>query len=107
MLLLIVLAIPVAKLVRRSRRALLTAVCRIVGGRHARPAADRDDVVDVYFGWARSDTPARSMGLDVTMFGFTTQDYVMRGLSTSYIPLLVTVRIALGWLAPHHRVLVW
>jgi hypothetical protein len=49
-----------------------------------------------YFGWARSDTQARSMSLDVTLFGFTTQDYVMRSVSTLYIPLLVTVSIALG-----------
>jgi hypothetical protein len=49
-----------------------------------------------YFGWARSDTQARSISLDVTLFGFTTQDYVMRSVSTLYIPLLVTVSIALG-----------
>lgn len=61
----------------------------------------------LYFGWARSDTQARSMGLDVTLFGFTTQDYVMRSVSTLYIPLLVTVSIALGWLTLHHRLLGW
>jgi hypothetical protein len=46
------------------------------------------------------------MGLDVSLFGFTTQDYVMRSVSTLYVPLLVTAAIALGWLALHHRVLV-
>jgi hypothetical protein len=59
----------------------------------------------LYFGWARSDTQATSMGLDVSLFGFTTQDYVMRSVSTLYIPLLATVSIALGWLALHSRVL--
>jgi hypothetical protein len=61
----------------------------------------------LYFGWARSDTQARAMGLDVSLFGFTTQDYVMRSVSTLYIPMLVTAVIALGWLALHHRVLIW
>ena len=30
-----------------------------------------------YFGWARSDVQARYMGLDVSLFGFSTQDYVL------------------------------
>jgi hypothetical protein len=60
----------------------------------------------LYFGWARSDTQARSMGPDVSLFAFTIQDYVMRSVSTLYVPLLVTVTIALGWLALHHRILV-
>ena len=36
-----------------------------------------------YFGWRRSDVQARAMEMDVTMFGFTTQDYVLRGISSA------------------------
>jgi len=55
----------------------------------------------VYFGWARSDQQARAMGLDVSLFGFTTQDYVLRSVNTLYLPLLVCCAVALGWLTVH------
>lgn len=57
-----------------------------------------------YFGWERSQTQARDMGLDVSLFGYSTQDYVLRSISTLYVPLLVAVTLALGWLATHRRV---
>jgi hypothetical protein len=57
-----------------------------------------------YFGWARSDTQAHYMGLDVSLFGYSTQDYVLQSISTLYLPLLATVSLALGWLALHQRV---
>lgn len=57
-----------------------------------------------YFGWARSNTQARFMGLDVSLFGFSTQDYVLQSISTLYIPLLATAALTLGWLALHQRI---
>jgi len=57
-----------------------------------------------YFGWARSDEQARVMGLDVSLFGFSTQDYVLQSISTLYIPLLVSAALAIGWLGLHQRV---
>jgi hypothetical protein len=57
-----------------------------------------------YFGWARSNTQATYMGLDVSLFGYSTQDYVLQSISTLYLPLLTTVSLALGWLAVHRRV---
>jgi hypothetical protein len=57
-----------------------------------------------YFGWARSNTQARFMGLDVSLFGFSTQDYGLQSISTLYLPLLATVSLALGWLALHQRI---
>lgn len=59
----------------------------------------------VYFGWARSNTQARYMGLDVSLFGYTAQDYMMRSISTLYVPLLVAAAILLVGLALHPRVL--
>lgn len=57
----------------------------------------------IYFGWARSDQQARAMGLDVSQFGFTAQDYVMRSISTLYVPLLAISVLAFGWLVGHAR----
>jgi hypothetical protein len=57
-----------------------------------------------YFGWARSNVQAQFMGLDVSLFGFSTQDYVLQSISTLYVPLLTIAALALGWLALHQRV---
>jgi len=58
-----------------------------------------------YFGWARSNRQAAAMGLgDVSLFGYSTQDYVLMSISTLYIPLLVITILALAWLALHRRV---
>jgi hypothetical protein len=58
----------------------------------------------VYFGWQRSDVQASFMGLDVSLFGFSTQDYVLQSISTLYVPLLAAAALALGCLALHQRV---
>jgi hypothetical protein len=58
----------------------------------------------IYFGWARSAKQAQYMGLDVSLFGFSTQDYVLLSISTLYIPLLAVAALTLGWLVLHHRV---
>ncbi len=58
----------------------------------------------IYFGWARSDTQARAMGLDVSLFGFSKQDYLLLSISTLYVPLLILAALAIGGLALHMRV---
>jgi hypothetical protein len=58
----------------------------------------------LYFGWARGVKQSLYMGLDVSLFGFSTQDYVLLSVSTLYIPLLAIAVLTLGWLALHHRV---
>jgi hypothetical protein len=57
-----------------------------------------------YFGWARTDVQASAMGLDVSLFGYSPQDYIIRSVSTLFVPLLVTGAVALGWLALHRRI---
>jgi hypothetical protein len=54
-----------------------------------------------YFGWRRSDVQARAMNIDVSLFGFSTQDYVLRSISALYLPLLVVLSLGLGWLWVH------
>ncbi|MCZ2859874.1 hypothetical protein [Blastococcus sp. VKM Ac-2987] len=58
----------------------------------------------LYYGWARTDQQARAMGLDVSLFGYTTQDYVLRSVRTLYLPLLVLGVLALGWLTAQQSV---
>jgi hypothetical protein len=57
-----------------------------------------------YFGWRRSDVQAQAMEMDVSLFGFSTQDYVLRGLSSLYPPLLVLGALIAGWLGVHELV---
>jgi hypothetical protein len=58
----------------------------------------------IYFGWARTREQGRQMGVDVSLFGYSTQDYVLRSISSLYIPLLAFAAVALAWLAAHQRV---
>ncbi|WP_234809112.1 hypothetical protein [Mycobacteroides saopaulense] len=55
----------------------------------------------LYFGWARSDAQSQWMGIEVSLFRFTTQDYVLRSISTLYLPILATAVIGIAWLAAH------
>jgi hypothetical protein len=58
----------------------------------------------IYFGWARANAQSRAMGIDVSLFGYSTRDYVMRSVSTLYLPLLVLCGVGLAWLALHRQV---
>jgi len=62
--------------------------------------------VMLYFGWRRSDVQARAMGIDVTLFGFSTQDYLLRSISSLYLPILVVFGAVLAWLWLHGKVTV-
>lgn len=57
-----------------------------------------------YFGWRRSDVQSRAMGIDVSLFGFSTQDYVLRSISSLYLPILAMLFLGLGWTWLHLRV---
>jgi hypothetical protein len=57
-----------------------------------------------YFGWQRTYVQARLMSTDVSLFGFSTQDYVLRSISSLYLPVLVVFGLVLGWLWVHLQV---
>lgn len=57
-----------------------------------------------YFGWRRSDVQARAMSIDVSLFGFSFQDYVLRSISSLYAPLLLTFGLVLLWVWCHLQV---
>ncbi|PWF80059.1 hypothetical protein [Kocuria rosea] len=51
----------------------------------------------IYFGWARSYEQAQAMGLDVNLFGYTTQDFVLLSIIVLYKPLLCLLLVVLLW----------
>ncbi|KIS27501.1 hypothetical protein TV39_10540 [Arthrobacter sp. SPG23] len=53
----------------------------------------------VYFGWARTDAQAKAMGLDVSLFGYTVQDFVLRSIPSLFIPLVWLLIVAAIWLS--------
>ena len=53
----------------------------------------------VYFGWARSNAQAVAMGLDVSLFGYTAQDYSLRSIRSMFFPLVCILLLSLLWLA--------
>ncbi|MCX2746947.1 hypothetical protein OOZ51_03845 [Arthrobacter sp. MI7-26] len=52
----------------------------------------------VYFGWARTDAQAKSMGLDVSLFGYTVQDFILRSIQSLFRPLAWLALIGFLWL---------
>lgn len=51
----------------------------------------------IYFGWARSNEQAQAMGLNVNLFGYTPQDFVLLSITALYIPLLCLLSAVLLW----------
>jgi len=49
-----------------------------------------------YFGWARTDAAARRAGLDESLFGFTTTDYVLRSVGPLLQPLGIALLAVVG-----------
>lgn len=51
----------------------------------------------LYFGWARSNAQAKAMGLDVSLFGYSPQDYMLRSINSLFLPLALLTMVAIGW----------
>ena len=58
----------------------------------------------LYFGWARSNAQSNWMGIEVSLFHFSAQDYVLRSISTLFVPLLVACGVGIAWLEIHRRI---
>lgn len=52
-----------------------------------------------YFGWARADAQASSMGLDESLFGYAAQDYILISISALYLPLVLLLIVGIIWFA--------
>ena len=60
-----------------------------------------------YFGWARTSAEAHALGLDDSLFGYSSQDYVLRSISSMYWPLLVGTLAVLVGLVLHGLLTAW
>jgi hypothetical protein len=54
-----------------------------------------------YFGWVRTSVEATTLGVNDTVFGYTTQDYVMRSINALFLPVVVAAALAIGVLLLH------
>lgn len=52
-----------------------------------------------YFGWARADAQAAYMGLNVSLFGYTVQDYLLISINALFLPLVCILAASVAWLA--------
>ena len=57
-----------------------------------------------YFGWARANAQANYLGLDVTLFEFSTQDYLLQSISSVFVPFGEVLLVALLLLWAHRVV---
>ncbi len=48
-----------------------------------------------YFGWVWTDAESRYLGLDESLLGFSTSDYLLRSTSAAFLPLIVVLLVAL------------
>lgn len=59
----------------------------------------------VYFGWRRTETQARLLGIDESILGLTTQDFLLRSIGPLFVPVAVTAAGGLAWLSLHRLLL--
>jgi hypothetical protein len=52
----------------------------------------------VYFGWKRTAVQASQLGIDETLFGFTTRDYLLRSVDALFVPIGLAAVAGLGFL---------
>jgi hypothetical protein len=60
-----------------------------------------------YFGWARTSAEAHALGLDDSLFGYSSQDYVLRSISSMFWPLFIGAVALLAGLAMHGLITGW
>ena len=58
----------------------------------------------IYFGWRRSETQARVLGIDESILGMSTRDYVVRSVGPLLAPLVIVGTAGLAWLWLHAAV---
>lgn len=60
-----------------------------------------------YFGWVRTSRQAILLGLDDSLFGYSTQDYVLNSVSSMYWPLSIGLAACLAGAFVHLKVIDW
>ena len=89
------------KVFRRDSESTLERVLAVVSA--IGPPITAATALLVYFGWARSEAQARAMGLDVSLFNYTPQDYGLRSIRSLFFPLVCILLASLVWLAADTR----
>ena len=85
----------------RSLRSAFRGIGSIVGPTSAVTA------LLYYFGWTRTTIEAHLLGLDDSLLGYSTQDYLLRSMSSMFGPLVVGLLAALAGLGLHAAVVAW
>jgi FtsH-binding integral membrane protein len=60
-----------------------------------------------YFGWTRTSVEATQLGLDDSLLGYSTRDYLLRSMSSMLAPLVVGLVATLAALGFHTLVMAW
>lgn len=60
-----------------------------------------------YFGWTRTSVEAAQLGLDDSLLGYSTQDYLLRSMSSMFAPFVVALVSILAGLGFHVVVTAW
>lgn len=60
-----------------------------------------------YFGWARANRQSTAMGFDLSLLGYSSQEYVLLSLKPMFWPLLVGLLLAIGGLLLHGAILLY
>jgi hypothetical protein len=60
-----------------------------------------------YFGWIRTNALFQYFGVDATVLGFTTQDYLLRSTEALYVPLGTLLVVGLAGVWAHGQVETW
>lgn len=58
----------------------------------------------VYFGWKRADVQAEQLGIEESILGQSTTDYLLRSVGSLFVPLAVVAFAGLGWLWADQRI---
>jgi hypothetical protein len=60
-----------------------------------------------YFGWIRTNALFQYFGVDATVLGFTTQDYLLRSTEALYVPLGTLLVVGLAGVWAHGQLEAW
>ena len=60
-----------------------------------------------YFGWSRTTIQAHELGIDDSLLGYSTQDYLLRSMSSMLAPLVIGLLATLVGLLLHAAVMAW
>lgn len=60
-----------------------------------------------YFGWTRTSVEATQLGLDDSLLGYSTSDYLLRSMSSMLAPLVIVLVVTLAGFAFHASVGGW